>query len=155
MMIEKGLATLPARALRHERRCSMKITFDWEDEDQTIVRVTLADDWRWEELYTINAEIARMIHDSQHPVYILIDYTNTNTVPLGGVITHTRNILSAYPETWVLTIFVTQNMLVQRLMTIFQTTFRAGLGKKVRLASSLGEAHRIITRHRGYVSIPT
>lgn len=133
----------------------MNIAIDWDDEAQTIIRLTLTDDWRWEEFYEANTSILKLIRQSSRTIYILVDYTHANTVPMGGVITHTRNILSAYPENWALMIFVTQNLLVQRLMTIFQTTFRTGLGKKVRLASSFNDAYNTIAKHRqAAVSVP-
>ena len=41
-----------------------------------------------------------MMHSTEATVHLLLDYTQTRHVPLGGVIMHVRNILAAYPANW-------------------------------------------------------
>src|SRR5450432_3539711 len=109
----------------------MRIQVSWDNEKHSVVRLTLLDNWSWDELYVANEEIVAMMKTSPQTVHLLIDYTQANTVPMGGVITHARNILGAYPPNCDLLILVTRNMLMQRLAAIFQKTFRGGLGSRV------------------------
>lgn len=126
----------------------MNASIEWDMEAENVVLLHLSDDWHWEELYEVNKEIASIIRASDQDNYVVVDYVNTQTVPTGGFITHMRNMIGIYPENSALMIFVTQNMLVQRLLAIFQTTFQADLGKKIRIVSSFDDAYRMIDRHR-------
>jgi hypothetical protein len=128
---------------------------EWNVDADNVVLMTLNDDWRWETLYDANKAVASVIRASGLPGYVLIDYTRTRNVPTGGFITHMRNMIGIYPENAAMMIFVTQNMLVQRLLTIFQSTYQADLGKKVRVAANFDDAQRMIERHRTtHASIP-
>src|SRR5450432_1991208 len=75
----------------------MRIQVSWDNEKHSVVRLTLLDNWSWDELYVANEEIVAMMKTSPQTVHLLIDYTQANTVPMGGVITHARIILGAYP----------------------------------------------------------
>ncbi len=121
---------------------------EWSVDADNVVLLTLNDDWRWEMLYDANRAVAGVIAASNQPGYVLIDYTRTRNVPTGGFITHMRNMIGIYPENAALMIFVTQNMLVQRLLTIFKSAYQADLGKKVQVASNFDDAQRLIKSHR-------
>ena len=124
----------------------LPIQIGWDNAQQTVVRLTLRDNWSWEELYTSNQEIIKLMNSTPQTVHLLIDYTQTNAVPVGGVIMHARNILTAYPPNCDLLIMVTRNMLVQRLTTIFQATFQNGIGKRVYSVTSDDAAYRLIEK---------
>ncbi len=123
------------------------IDFGWDNAEQTIVRLTLRDHWTWADFYSINNEVAALMRSSDQSLHLLLDYSQTRTVPLGGVITHLRNVLEAYPANCALTVVVTRNMLVQRLISIFKTTYQADLGKRVLLATTLDDAYHLIEGH--------
>ncbi len=121
---------------------------EWNVDADNVVRLILNDDWNWETLYDANKAVAGMIRQSDQPGYVLIDYARTRNVPTGGFITHMRNMIGIYPENTALMIFVTRNMLVQRLMTIFQSTYQADLGKRVRVVANFDDAQQLIEQHR-------
>ena len=121
---------------------------EWNVDADNVVRMILNDDWDWETLYDANKAVASVIRKSDQPGYVLLDYTRTRNVPTGGFITHMRNMIGIYPENAALMIFVTQNMLVQRLLTIFQNAYQADLGKKVCVVSHFDDAQRLIEQHR-------
>jgi hypothetical protein len=125
----------------------MNMTVEWDNEDHNIVRLTLHDGWTWEQLYETNKNIAAMMREAPQTVHLLLDYTQTKTLPMGGVIMHARNIMSAYPANWGLFVVVTRNMLVQRLATIFRETFKANLGKRVMTVTTFDDAYRMIKKH--------
>ncbi len=130
-------------------------SIEWNVEDDNVALLILNDDWRWEALYDANRAVADVIRASERMGYVMIDYSHTRTVPTGGFITHMRNMTGIYPENSALMIFITQNMLVQRLLAIFQTTYQSDLGKKVCIVSSLDDAYRLIEKHRAaHANIP-
>lgn len=120
------------------------IVFGWDNTEQTVVRLTLLDNWTWADFYSINNEVVALLRSTDRRVHLLLDYSQTRTVPLGGFITHLRNVLQAYPANCGLTIIVTRNMLVQRLIGVFKQTYQADLGKRVLLAAAFDDAYRLI-----------
>ncbi|HVU11092.1 MAG TPA: hypothetical protein VHD90_07425 [Phototrophicaceae bacterium] len=121
-----------------------KIEIGWDTPEHTVVHMTMHDGWTWEALYQVNPVIIAMMSSTDETVHLLIDYMHTRTVPMGGVIMHARNILTAYPPNCDLLIIVTRNMLVQRLASIFQSTFRGGVGSRVYSVTSYADADRLI-----------
>ncbi len=126
---------------------------EWNVDADNVVLMTLNDDWRWEMLYDANKAVAELIGATDQPGYVLIDYSRTRNVPTGGFITHMRNMISIYPDNAALMIFITQNMLVQRLLTIFKSTYHADLGKKVLVATDFDSAYRLIERYRAAANL--
>jgi len=124
----------------------MNITVGWDNNESSVVRTTLHDQWTWEELYAANNEIIDTMRSSSHPVHLVLDCTQADTLPSGGVIMHMRNLLGAYPPNCDLRIIVTHNVLVERLMNIFQAAFQTGLGKQVHTVSSVDDAYRLIRK---------
>ena len=122
------------------------IVIGWDNPEHTVVHLTLHPGWTWPELYEINTTIIEMMSSTDQTVHLLLDTTLINSVPMGGVITHARNILGAYPPNCDMRILVTRNMLIQRLGSIFQSTFRADLGKHLHTVSSIEAAYRLIDK---------
>jgi len=118
----------------------------WDNAEKTVVRLTLYPGWSWPELYERNPTIVEMMNSTDQAVYLLLDTTQISTVPMGGVITHARNIFGAFPPNCEMIILVTRNLLFQRLASIFQATFRADLGKKLHTAPSAEDAYRLIQK---------
>ncbi|MBI1257226.1 MAG: hypothetical protein GC204_07120 [Chloroflexi bacterium] len=116
----------------------------WDNPEHTVIRLTLHEGWNWSELYEVNKAIIEMMKSTDQTVHLLLDTTHINRVPMGGVITHARNILGAYPPNCDMRILLTRNLLIQRLGSIFQSTFRADLGKRLHTVSSVEEAYRLI-----------
>ena len=116
----------------------------WDNPQHTVVRLTLHEGWNWPELYEANNSIVEMMKSTDQTVHLLLDTSQINNVPMGGVITHARNILGAYPPNCDMRIVLTRNIFIQRLGSIFQSTFRADLGKRLHTVSSVEEAYRLI-----------
>lgn len=125
----------------------MTIHVDWDANETSIVRTTLHDRWTWEQLYSANNEIIDAMRGSDQTVHVLFDFTHADTLPAGGVIMHMRNLLGAYPSNCYLRIIVTHNVLVERLMNIFQAAFQTGLGKHVFTVSSVEDAYHLVRTH--------
>ena len=122
------------------------ITIGWDNPERTVVHLILQEGWSWPELYEANKLIIEMMNSTSETVHVLVDTTRIQTVPMGGVITHARNIFGAYPPNCDMRILVTRNMLFQRLASIFQMTFRADLGKHLHTVATVDEAYRLIRK---------
>jgi hypothetical protein len=122
------------------------ILIAWDNPEKTVVRLTLYSGWSWPELYEENKTIIEMMSSTTETVHLLVDTTQIETVPMGGVITHARNIFGAYPPNCDMRILVTRNLLFQRLASIFQSTFRANLGKSLYSVTSVDEAYRLMNK---------
>lgn len=133
---------------------AMTISVDWDNDETSIVRTTLHDRWTWEQLYTANNDIIDAMHSTDDTVHLLIDFTHADTLPAGGVIMHMRNLLGAYPPNCDLRIIVTHNVLVERLMNIFQAAFQTGLGKHVYTVPSVEDARHLIRSHMLEAQVP-
>ena len=120
------------------------VVIKWDNPEHTLVRLSLLPGWNWPDLYEINPTIIEMMSSTDQTVHLLIDTTQISTVPMGGVITHARNILGAYPPNCDMRVLLTRNMLIQRLGSIFQTTFRADLGKRLHTVASVEDAYRLV-----------
>lgn len=126
---------------------AMTIQTGWDNDDLTVIRTALHDHWTWETLYGVNNDVIDMMRGVDHSVHLLLDCTESDTIPAGGVIMHMRNLLGAYPPNCDLRIVITHNVLVERLMNIFQAAFQTGLGKQVYTVSSVEEAYDVIQKH--------
>lgn len=120
----------------------MSIEIYWDNEEKTAVCLKLLEGWSWKELYDHNPEIVEMMASVDHPVHLLIDHTSNTPLPTNGVITHARNILGAYPPNCDLRVIVTPSMLALRMVSAFQMTFKASLGKQVFAAKTREDAYR-------------
>ncbi len=120
------------------------IEIGWDNPEHTVVRLTLHDGWTWEQLYNANPQIIGLMSSTAETVHLMIDYMHAKSVPMGSVIMHARNVLTAYPPNCDMLIMVTRNMLVQRLANIFQSTFRGGVGSRVYIVTSDEDAYRLI-----------
>ena len=89
------------------------IVIEWDNPEQTVVRLTLHEGWSWSELYEANKSIIDMMKSTDQTVHLLLDTTQINSVPMGGVITNARNILGAYPPNCDMRILITRNLLIQ------------------------------------------
>ncbi|MEP7291173.1 MAG: hypothetical protein ABI835_05290 [Chloroflexota bacterium] len=123
------------------------ITYTWADEAKTIVHFTLYPGWTWEGYYAVNNDVADMMRSVDHPVYFMLDHTRTSVVPV-GVFMHARNLFGAYPANCSLIVIVTPNIFVQRLVSIFQSTYKSGLGRRVKPAKSVEDAYQTIAKDK-------
>src|SRR5688572_2218777 len=120
----------------------MSIEIVWDNEEKNVICLKLLEGWTWRELYDHNQQIVDMMASVDHPVHLLIDHTSNAPLPTNGVITHARNILGAYPSNCDLRMLVTTSMLALRMISAFQMTYRAGLGKQVFAAKTREDAYR-------------
>lgn len=117
----------------------------WDNPEQTVVRLILQPGWTWPELYEANKTIIDMMSRTNQTVHLLIDTTAIKgSVPTGGIITHARNILGSYPSNCDMLLLLTSNIFIRHLGSIFQSTFRTDLGKRLHVIPSVEEAYKLV-----------
>lgn len=129
----------------------MAITVSWDNEAQTIIRQQYEGQWTWDVFYTDAAEVTwAMMKTVSHPVYIISDFTLSTGIPVGGALTHARNVLSKYPDNWNGIIIVSPSQFVQSLVAVFRRLFSSthlspeAIGNKTHAVKTLSEAYALI-----------
>ena len=123
----------------------MPVEVKWRDENQTVILQIFSGRWTWDEFYEYNSHrIPEMMRQVNHTVHIVSDFTAGQSLPIGGAITHARNVVSHYPDNWGTLIVVSNNMFIQSMVNIFGKVFQTSFGDKVHSAESREEAYAII-----------
>lgn len=120
----------------------MNVSLDWDNDEQTIIRLTLHDGWAYDELFELNPRTIAMMRSVDHPVHVLVDYTLTNDMPLGSAM-HAKNLSKDWPANFGILAAVTTNLLVQRTLMLVQGADRGkrGIGSRVFFVPTFEEAY--------------
>jgi hypothetical protein len=69
----------------------MPIEFDWENDDQTVLRLVAIDPWNWNDFHK-NMRLATFWLDTvDHPVELIVDLRRSETLP-AGALGHIRSL---------------------------------------------------------------
>lgn len=66
------------------------ITFEWLDDDQTIVHVFYPRQWAWDEYHNNLNRLTETIVDANKTIYIINEYEEGSHLPTGSPISHYR-----------------------------------------------------------------
>ncbi len=88
-----------------------------------------------------------MVNSVEYTVHIVSDLRESESLPLGGAITHARNSLAYMPSNWGILVIITHNAFIRAMVTTFTALFKTTLGKKTFAASTLEEAYAIAERY--------
>jgi hypothetical protein len=103
--------------------------------------------WSWDEFHQAVQAVRHSMTDSQEPMILVADFLETKGLPLGsGAITNAASASRAMPSSWMGTVIITQNSFIRTLVTIFQQTFRGGMGAKFHTATSPEQAEQLVAR---------
>jgi hypothetical protein len=76
----------------------MPITFDWDNEAQTVLRVVATSSWNWNDFHKTLRRATFWLDSVQHPVEILVDLRATTRLP-AGALGHIRSLgISIHPN---------------------------------------------------------
>ncbi len=117
----------------------MNLSIAWDNPEQTVIRQTLLDGWTWEALYELNQQTNAMMRSVDHTVHLMVDFTQTSHLPVGGL-THAHNIFKNYPPNFGILVVVTHNLLVERMISMFQAVY----SRKVYGVGSFDDAYRLL-----------
>jgi len=125
----------------------MGIQVEWADQSQTIVHQIFTGSWTWEEFYSATQQSKQMVASAERIVHIVSDLRESESLPLGGALTHARNSLGHMPSNWGVLVIVTRNAFIRAMVTTFTALFKTSLGNKTFSASTLEEAYAIAERY--------
>lgn len=125
----------------------MRITFQWEDAERTLLLLRLTDGWTWVEYHAVVSQLVVSIQQLDYAVDVIVENTARIPFPSGKALSHLRRIMRMVPDNIGVIVIVSANPFVK---TINHILFR--VMPKTReigeLADTVEEAHAIITRRR-------
>jgi hypothetical protein len=96
----------------------MAITVSWVDDEQTVLLMNFQGEWNNDELRSTGIQAILMVRSTNHPVYVLSDYTASETAPL-GVLMQARDLNAMRPPNWAGGVTITQDLFLKGLLEVF------------------------------------
>jgi hypothetical protein len=118
----------------------VSINVYWDNAEKTILRQDYDASWSWDEYDESFAEIRRLVDEAQHPVSIIAELARIRMIPPNAIMHGTRAVREL-PAEVNLCVVVMPSRLAMTLLQAIQTVTRY---EKIRVASSLEDAFRII-----------
>lgn len=126
----------------------------WQDEERTIILQIFTGNWTWEEFYAVCDQSTRMMETVTWRVDLIADFTHTGAIPIGGAMTHAKNVVSNFPPNWGALAVVTTNQLVLLLVSTFKRVFRTTYGRRTFTVMSMDDAVNLIMKLRQLSNVP-
>ncbi len=123
----------------------MGIVAVWEDEDQTVIRMTFQGNWSLDELHEVGLQTILMIRGVTHPVYEINDFTETTAFPL-GVLWLARDLNRLRPSNWAAGITVTSDKVAESLLETFGQIYLSRKQEQLYSVMSLDQAYALIDK---------
>jgi hypothetical protein len=124
----------------------MAITVVWEDVDQTILGMTYAGLWDTPDFRNAGLQAILMVRSVKHPVYVVTDYTQSASQPV-GLLWQARDLSGMRPPNWGGGVTVTQDLFMRSLLEIFIHVYMLRHHQRNQfVASTKEEALEIIAR---------
>lgn len=120
----------------------MPVTLDWDDAEKTRVRLTLLDNWEWEDLNVIIPVGISLFRSVDHTVHVVVDHTQTDHLA-HGALSHAVSLMDLLPPNLGSVVVVTHIVPLRRaLKTIGFIT--GGRGHKLESVATFAEAYRLL-----------
>jgi hypothetical protein len=131
----------------------MSISVTWDNEDKTILRMTVVGRWTWAE-YFASAEQARdAISTVDHPVDIIGDMLRSGPVPLGMPIRRFRYAIDMMPTNFRKAAIIGGSPFTKSLMIAFMQIYRKANEKMV-LVQTIDEAYAALSAQTDAKPLP-
>ena len=125
----------------------MPVTVEWDNEDKTIIRVTMGE-YTWDDIESSSRQEQEMLDGINHKVDFIVDITSTK-IPK-DVLANFQKFAAAPPYTHTnagLVVIVGANRFHATITEIFGKVHKP-LADKLAMASTVEEAYEIITQYR-------
>lgn len=73
----------------------MGIVATWDDRDQTVILVTVADVWTWADLFHTLEQMATMMNAAARPVDLIADFQRDTLLPPDGFVENAKRFIKA------------------------------------------------------------
>lgn len=118
----------------------MPATFEWFNDEKTIMVERFVGDWTWEEFSDCIQGAITLIKEVEHDVIAIADYSESGGMPMSGAsIRIARDVMKLAPDHWRGVVIVSDNRLIRTMVNLFQTANRT-FGNKVFLESTITAA---------------
>lgn len=125
----------------------MSISFEWEDENQTLLLLTLSNGWTWEEYHAIVNQLVGIMRELDHIVDVIVENTAKIPFPSGAALFQLRKIARITPENLGVVVVVSRNPFVKSINQILMQ-ISPQLRRTIALADVRDEAYAIIEGRR-------
>lgn len=122
----------------------MSITVTWDNEDKTILRLTVEDRWTWDEYFASAQQARNEISAVDHPVDIIGDMLRSGPVPLGMPIRRFRYALDMMPANFRKAAIVGGSPFTRSLIIAFMQIYKKANEKMV-LVHTIDEAYAALS----------
>lgn len=96
----------------------MRISVEWVDDRQSILRWVFPRRWSWEDYSTVKQESATILAEIDHSVDVIGDLTNSDGLP-ANALTAYRGFVNATPANVDLIVLVGASRFVQAMVNVF------------------------------------
>jgi hypothetical protein len=96
----------------------MPVVVEWDNRQKTIMRMTVAGRWTWDEMYRSHDAGERLLNGTQHPYDVIIDWSKSEDIP-PAAITSAKSMLDVRSPYIRATVFVGANRPLRSLWRIF------------------------------------
>lgn len=126
----------------------MGIQLQWDNPERTIIRYDFDSHWTSEDFFNAIAADDPMIASVDHPVHLIFDMSNSDTVPVIQL-TRLRQIANSVQDNSGMIVLVGANMWINALADIFQKVYATRLDnfKGLFHTVTLEDARTIIAGH--------
>lgn len=129
----------------------MPIQAKWNNDEKTVLRYDFEGRWTWDEYFGVMAQITNMMKSVDHRVDAIANMKPGIMPTSGSAMSSARSALRKLPPNCGVVVVVT-NSFISAMLALFKQ-FDRDLGKLLRGATSVEEAHRIIEQEREKVSV--
>lgn len=124
----------------------MPISFAWDDDAKTAIRLDYTGKWTWDEFHKAMHEAGELACGSPHPISIINDVSQTDTLP-DGALTQFRSVTRQAPVASEdgIVVIVGANMFAESVIQTFRKVYsKAALNWH--FARTLDEARALVVR---------
>jgi len=118
----------------------MPASYKWFNDEKTIMLEVFEGSWTWQDFSECVRGAIEQIKTVSHDVMVIADYMDSDMMPVSGAsLRIARDVMNDAPENWKGVVIVSNNRLIQAMVSLFQNANRT-FGSKVYLESTVADA---------------
>lgn len=123
----------------------MAISVEWDDEAHTVVRMSSQETWDLAELQRASQQAAALIKNTPHIVYVISDFSQTHTIPL-GILWEMRHLNKIIPSNWGGSVVIAQDSFASTFVATLNQTYMGRNENRLFIVKSEVEAYEVIAK---------
>jgi hypothetical protein len=127
----------------------MPVTTQWDNPEQTVIRMDFVGRWTWDEFFAANSQLMRLFASVPHIVDILVDNTQNQLLLPEGTMARARKVFGDAPPNRGFMVIVGANALVRMFFPLYQKIYGEQTGMpEIIFMAALDEARAYIYQRR-------